>query len=37
MFKDALVKAPIIIRLYFTKLFVLDINWSIWGAGVIMS
>jgi len=37
MLKDALVKAPILIRLDFTKLFVLDIDWSIWGAGAIMS
>jgi hypothetical protein len=36
MFKDALVNVLIIIRPYFTKLFVLDINWSIWGASAIM-
>jgi hypothetical protein len=37
MSKDALVKVPILIRPNFTKLFVLDVDCSIQGVGVILS
>jgi hypothetical protein len=36
MLKDALVKAPIPIKPNFTKLFMLDIDWSIRGTNVII-
>jgi hypothetical protein len=35
--KDALVKAPILIRLDFTKPFILDVDWSTKGVGAILS
>lgn len=35
--KDALVKAPILVRLVFTKAFILDVNRLIKGMGVVLS
>jgi len=37
VFKDALVKTPILISKNFTKPFVLDVDWSTKGVGAILS
>jgi hypothetical protein len=35
--KDALVKTQILVRLDFTKTFILDVDWSTKGVGVVLS
>jgi hypothetical protein len=37
MLENALIKAPILISSNFIKPFILDVNWSIWDAGAILS
>ncbi len=37
MLENALIKAPILISSNFIQPFILDVNWSIWDAGAILS
>jgi hypothetical protein len=37
MLKNVLVKTPILIRMNLIKPFILDVDWSIWIAGTIIS